>query len=456
MRVTMQKNGVTGTPSAALKVSFQPKWATTDLKLKVTQTGENTVSVSYTPVKLADYHDFWIENEDGDSEGIYPDEAQNLSWGKYVLYGQAFKDGGCGKVYKLSFEVKPLWDKQPVLNSAAIDGSKLTLTYTYYGEPDAVEALVTYPDMGEARIVSLTVDADGGTKGVKVSQTFDLNGDGYHYADGTYTVALRVTKDGDYQNAKATKTVKAADKFMNAKIAIKSVTQVSETTATVTLKSKLPQLSDMSDRRILVTVGEAQYEFSADMTSLKIDVIPGEETSIIVEPVRIDDLDDDNWIETGAYTSGLYSAETKFTAKEGFWKLVKPTFTVEQLADTRVKVTMTKGNASLYEVVAFKGKTTKLEDVALASTIYDLDNDASCVLDVGIYDDVTVFVFPVFDGEEAKDMATYKSLTLIKTWDKLKKVTAKLYSKTDDIVNFGFSYTAQPDGVWVHAYEVWT
>ena len=73
--------------------------------------------------------------------------------------------------------MKHLWDKQPVINSAAIDGSKLTLTYTYYGLPDTVETLITYPsaDTTEPRTVSLPVLADGGAKGVKVTSTIDLN-----------------------------------------------------------------------------------------------------------------------------------------------------------------------------------------------------------------------------------------------------------------------------------------
>ena len=100
VRVTMQKNGEEGTPSAALKLSFQPKWATTDLKLKATQTGENTVSFSFTAVKDAEYYEFWICGENEYEAYIDPADAPDLNYGKYVIYGRAFKDDMGGKTFE--------------------------------------------------------------------------------------------------------------------------------------------------------------------------------------------------------------------------------------------------------------------------------------------------------------------------------------------------------------------
>ena len=397
----------------------------------------------------------------GTERTFYFSDAESLPYGTYtvktyvVLTTNFGDDGtvlGVGRPYTTSITLAPLWKTRPVISKAGVTDTTLNVTYTYYGCPDQLNIQVTAPDGTVADVnpdaywdeETGTVESyvtDAGSAGIKRTTKLNLPTLFGKMAYGSYSVKVQSVCDSTV-SSKAVKVKAEVNAFIASKLAVKSVAQTTETSVTVTLKKAATQLkTGMTDYYLRAVVDgdedTAQY-FKPGATSLKLTGLTSGSHTVEIRPVFYD-------AEMDGYLRGLYPVTKTFTVTEGFWNQIAPVFTLTQVADSRIQLTATKGNADAYCY-----RVTDSQGVVYEEEDFLFSRGETVEIPVNSIGTATVEVWAV-NGDE-KGLSATKTITLVSQWDKISKVTVTKANKKDSVVNVSFTYKVLPDAVSVQAF----
>ena len=444
-----------GSWSDGVSVKLAPAWTTTVLKPTATQTGEGEVTVSWKALTGAEMYCVCITDSADYAADFFTETARltvtGLTAGKtYKITVQpqsttgTYIEGTTSKA--VSVAVKALWSKKPVVKVTKVTGVSVTASVTYYGKPDASLVLAITGPNGYAAEQSVASPADAGTSGKKVTFTFEVSNNGA-YAPGTYTLKATVKNgEGSVTSKAVTAAVKDSALENNAKL--KSLTQVNERKAKLTLSKAIGTAGD--DRYLVVTavqegVDEPLYQSGHLALSKKSFVLDFGETTPDYSKVTIllQTYVDDG---SGTYVEGntCRIAAGKYL-KGTYWK-TKPAFTVVQSGSRALRLQMTGGTAAEYQIaVTGADNCSGIYYVSQGGTV---EMDLSSVGGYGAGEQMTVAVMPYVDGAPAEDLTVKKTVTWKASWDTVSGVTAAAVKGTD-YVTVSYSCLSMADGVYV-------
>ena len=483
--VTNQENPNTSEPeytrgntSKAAKLTISPAWATKAVKPTATQTAENAFTVTWKAVSGADRYDVEVYKA-GETEAyqsttvkdattaVFPDMpvgTYTVTVQPYIVNDKEAKEWGT--VSKaVTVKVEELWNKTPVVKVTSVTGFSVSGTVTYYGQPDSVNVTAVMGAIN--RQVSIPVTEYAGAKGKKVNFTVyitttdNITADN-KYTPGTYSVQAFTTKSGSdpSENSKSV-TAKLQDSFLENPAKIKSIVQINEFQATLTLSKALGKATDNrwyivaledkdgnwywtsyeyfpADQKVVtLNFANAQHDLTFETDTLHI--IPYERTEIGGRQWTGNDFA----VPAGDYLSGTFGQTV-------------PEFTVQQVGYNTLHLVMTKGTAYSYAIKVngeylYYGQDYEKAYQSATNNYVDVSGS----LAEGSRD-VKIAVVPLVNDIPDEDhISAEQSLTLKQDWNEISNVTAEPLKKSPKL-KVTCNYVSAADGVYVSLYDAAT